>query len=300
MSFRPPGHLATGAERISVMRHALVLALLCLGLSFSATTHADQSRRPGLGGSYTSRHLTTPYNSLTTILGPGQTPLFGQRYRGYVRDGGVSYAHNTPISHDGAVGQNQAWTSLGVAFGLGAHVEAGALFLNLRYTPDFALADFPVFITYGWTFGPLDVGARFSFLTPAESGTWSLNPGVPLLLRLGHTRIDSGFILNATLDQPTTLGFNLPLRVTHNITPHIFLGAETGLFDGAFTVKGDTAFSLGALLGYTMLLGKRVVDVSASMTWDNFLLPNAPSGSGTFQLDTYRCHLGITMHQLVM
>lgn len=282
------------------MKKPLIFAFLG-GISVLSThAHADQYRRPGLGGSYTSRQLTTPYNSLTTIAGPAQTPLFSQRYRGYVREGGVGYAHNTPISHDGTTGRDQAWTSLGVAFGLGAHLEAGALFLNLRYTPDFALADFPVFITYGWTFGPLDVGARFSFLTPAESGTWSLNPGVPILLRLGHTRIDSGFILNATFDKPTTLGFNLPLRVTHNITPHIFVGAETGLFDGAFSVKNDTAFSFGALVGYTILLGKRVFDVSTTMTWDNFLTPNTPNGVGAFQLDIYRYQLGISVHQLVM
>lgn len=282
------------------MKFLLFLSFFC-GISVLSTpAHADQYRRPGLGGSYTSRQLTTPYNSLTTIAGPAQTPLFAQRYRGYVRDGGVGYAHNTPLSHDGTLGRDQAWTSLGVAFGLGAHLEAGALFLNLRYTPDFSLADFPVFITYAWTFGPLDVGARLSFLTPAESGTWSLNPGIPILLRLGHTRIDSGFILNATLDKPTTLGFNLPLRVTHNITPHIFLGVETGLFDGAFSNKDDTAFSLGALLGYTILLGKRVVDVSSSMTWDNFLVPGAASDSGSFQPDIYRFQIGLSMHQLVM
>lgn len=271
-------------------------ALLAIGLSALLSTspsYADQYRRPGLGGPFATRQLTTPYNALSTIIGPGHTPLFGQNYRNQVGEAGLSY------NSQGEVGE-ELWLRVGAAFGLFPHLEAGALFLPIRLAPSVEVAGIITYITYGFTFGPLDVGARLSFSTPVGSSAFSLNPGVPVLLRLGRGRIDSGIFINPELSKPVTVGMHVPFRYVHNLTPRIFAGLSTGFHETTFGSPSDTTISAGFLGGYTQVFGSRVFDFTTQFTWDRLLLLDPPSGSVEVIPGAYRLELGVTFHQLVI
>lgn len=270
------------------------LGAICLGIALHATqSHADQYRRPGLGGTFSTRQLTTPYNALSTFLGPGHTPLFGQNYRNQVGEAGLSF------NSQGEAGE-ELWLRVGAAFGLFPHLEAGALFLPVRFLPDVELAGVVTYITYGFTFGPLDVGARLSFSTPVGGSAFSLNPGIPFLLRLGRGRIDAGIFVNPELSSPVHVGLHVPLRYVHNITPRLFAGAATGFHEASFSSSGDTTISFGLLGGYTAVLGPRVFDFTTQFTWDRFFLLDPPTGSPSLEPGAYRIELGVTFHQLVI
>ncbi|HXS17574.1 MAG TPA: hypothetical protein VN764_10325, partial [Polyangiaceae bacterium] len=98
-------------------------------------------RRPGLWGSTTSRRMTMPYNSLGLMVGPLQTPLFGQRYGDSSPEAGLAFESNH-VTDEGT--EDQLWLRGGMVFGLTPQLEAGALFLTFRAMPDFAYANFPV------------------------------------------------------------------------------------------------------------------------------------------------------------
>jgi len=284
---------------------ALVVLAVLVALTQATPSLADPKafglgRRPGLDGPFSARHLTAAYNGLSVFAGPGQTPLFGQTYRENSPDAGFALEGKSVLGTPNVYAPEQAWARVGVAFGLGSHFEAGALFLSLRAAPDFALGDFPVYITYHWSFGNLDLGARFSFLTPAETGVWSLNPGMPLLWRLGKWRVDSGIFVNADLATDPTLGFHVPARVSYNITPRLFAAGISAFHEGAFSLPADTSIALGALLGYTTVWGARVVDFTAQSVWDSLFLLDASPTSNQVQPAFYRVQFGVTIHQLVM
>ncbi len=260
---------------------------------------ADDDRRPGLGGAYTSRSLTVPYNSLAMVVGPGQPQLFGQRYGGRSFDGGIAY-RRAAQDGPGLEITEEAWFHGGVVFGLTENLEAGALFLNFRITPDFAYSDFPVYINYAWRFENIDIGARFSFTTPAETSIWSFNPGMPLLIRLGGARIDAGVYVPVDTESPVSVGLNVPVRFTVNATPRLFFGVETGVVEPSFHVKNNMSAQLGALVGYSTVLGSRVADFTTSFAWDDFLILDPAEGVDMVQAEAFRVHLGVTFHQIVM
>jgi len=280
------------------MRHLTCLTAVALFL-VSAPATAQETRRPGLGGAYTSRNMSAPYNSLGIIAGPGQPQLFGQRYGSRSFDGGgeVRQARLDSTSPDITT---QGWFHGGVVFGLTENLEAGALFLNFRVAPDFGYSDFPVYINYSWRTEHIDIGARFSFTTPAETAIWALNPGVPVLVRLGDVRIDAGVFVPMFLDSPVQVGINVPVRVTTNITPRFFAGLESGVVEPSFGASNDVSAQLGALVGYTTVMGPKVVDFTTSFVWDDFLLFSPAADVDTVQIDAFRVNFGVTFHKIVM
>jgi hypothetical protein len=278
---------------IQTLRCVALIALLAQAASASA----QETRPIGLEGKFSTRHITTPQNSLSLILGPGQTPLLGQRYGGFAPDGGFAYRHDGAGSPGGL--QDQAWALAGVAFGLWDNIEAGAMFLSFRLTPDFSYYDFPVFITYSWTFANVDIAARLSFLTPVSSGDFALNPGIPVLVRLGDARIDTGVFVPVLFHDPTTVGLTVPARMLYNVTAKLFLALNTGFTEPNFDARHDLSMPLGALVGYSMLVGARVLDITASFQWDRFLLLDPPSGTGRLDTAFWSVLLGVTMNAMV-
>lgn len=278
-------------------RNVLGLALAMLPIAQEAA--AQDERRPGLEGIYTDRHLTAPRNSLVAIIGPGQTPLLSQRYGDRIWDGGVAYQRSELNAAGGGPSVESVWARGGVAFGLFDHLEAGALFLTFRLHPDVTFSDFPVYLTYSWTLDNVDIGARFSF-TPAPETSWALNPGIPVLVRLGNARIDTGIFSYVYFAEPVVGGLHAPLRLSYNFNPHIFAALDTGYVDPDFVAGNDRALSLGGLAGYTLLVGKRLVDITASFTFDDFVLFEPPAGLDPIHVGTYRALAGITLHTLVL
>lgn len=269
----------------------LVFALL---LAFSGEASASDYRPPGLEGKWSRRHLTAPINSLRMIAGPGQPMLFGGRFAEQIADGGVQFIRDTS-------GTRQWWVRGGVGFGLTADWEAGALFLPFRLSPDFDFSNITVFVTRGFRFKDWDLGLRLSFQTPRKDSydlrVWVMNPGIPVLYRLGAVRLD-GALLVPFATRDWSVGLNLPARATLNLDANVFLGIETGFAEPRFDLAGDTTIPLGGLLGYTALFGSRVIDFTAVFSWDSFWLPVAPEG-GKLELGAYRVGFGVVLHSLV-
>jgi hypothetical protein len=267
-------------------------------LVVTQVAHAQgEMRRPGLWGSYSSRRMTMPYNSLGLLLGPLQTPLFGQRYGDNAPEGGLSYESNA-ATEDGTV--DQLWLRGGVVFGLSPQLEAGALFLTFRMVPDFAYSNFPVFITYSWTLNCVDIAARFSFLTPVETKEWSFNPGMPLAVRLDQARIDTGVFVPLLTDDGASIGLNVPLRATFNLSPRWFVGVESGFYEAAFGKGPGASSSLGGSVGYTTFVGPRLIDFAVRLYWDDLVRYSPNSGESALDAASYQLVAGATFHAKVM
>jgi hypothetical protein len=286
------------------MNRTLLGLLAFLVLSSVSSVRAEEPyRRPGLGGVWAKRHLTAPMNSLMLLAGPGQNPAFGQRFDTRVIDAGGQYSRfgitgsATAVTHL----ETQGWTRFGVAFGLTENWEAGALFLPFQWAPDFDFSNILVYVTRGYRFKRADIGIRFSFQTPEEK-VWTYNPGVPVLLRVSErARIDAGLFMPFVTGRVTDawFGLNLPVRGTYNVTPNAFVGLQSGFCEPRFDRSHDSTVPLGALLGYTLLAGSAVIDLTATFTWDNFWLVSAPSGVDSVQVGAYRSVFGVAMHKLV-
>jgi len=281
----------------SLVLSGLHVALACAVLFAAGPTQAQTpDRRPGLWGVYSARRLTMPKNSLGLISGPLQSALFGQRYGSYAPEGGVSYEGDR-ARDDGA--HDELWLRGGVVFGLTPQLEAGALFLSFRFTPDFSYSNFPVFVTYHWSFDRVDLGAKFSFLTPVEEKTWAFNPGLPVSVRFDGARLDTGLYV-PILTGDLSAGLNLPLRITFNLTPRWFMGAESGVYEAAFGQGPGASSNLGGHLGYTTVFGKQLIDFAARFHWDDFLRYDPAAGERAITLGRYQVFLGATFHSKVM
>lgn len=260
-----------------------------------------QSRLPGLEGKVTTRYMTIARNSLMVIAGPLSSPMFGQRVSSHVTEGGFGYAHpRLEGSAAGASPDSSLAFMGGVAFGLFETLEAGALFLPLQLAPSFNYGDVPVYITYARRLGAFDIGARLTTYMPTDSQAFRLNPGVPVSWHSENVRIDTALYLPIDFAAATVVGINIPVRISWNIKPKIFVGLETALFDPAFSQAHDTVVPLGAFAGYTMVAGSKLIDIGSFFMWDSFMKLNPASGINTFQPSNYRVLLGLNYKSMVL
>ncbi|HEV8550266.1 MAG TPA: hypothetical protein VGQ57_14580 [Polyangiaceae bacterium] len=283
-----------------------LFGIACAAALASATAPAraedDDYRRPGLEGQWSRRHLTAPMNSLRIIAGPGQPMLFGERFGNQIADGGVQVIRDPETDTGAASKETEVWLRGGVGFGLTEDWEAGALFLPFQFAPHFAFSNITVFITRGFRFEHWDIGIRYSFQTPhKDSGggrVWDMNPGIPLLYRAERVRLDTAlFVPFATRDW--WIGLNIPARVSVSVSPHFFVGAESGFVVRRFEDPHGVTIPLGGLIGYTELFGSRVVDFTGMFSWDSFYRPNPPNGADPVAAGAYRVGLGVVLHSLV-
>jgi len=275
-----------------VRTFGLALALFAVMAQSSGWARAEAYRRPGLEGKWSRRHLTMPLNAVRIIAGPGQPMLMGQRYAEQNVDGGGQYVRPE-------LGPSEGWVRGGVGFGLTKDWEAGALFLPFKLAPEFQFSQITVFVTRGFRFEDWDIGVRFSFQTPRfnedDLRVWILNPGIPILYRSDPFRFDAGvFVPMATRDGST--GLTVPLRASLSVSPHVFLGVESGFAQLRFEAENASKVPLGALAGYTLLFGGSVVDLTAMFSWDSFY---SPGSSEAFSTSAYRVGAGMVLHTLV-
>jgi hypothetical protein len=282
-----------------ITRAHLSLAAGVASAALVVPASASEPRSRGLGGELAQRHITEPRNAMALIVGPLQPQLFGLRYASGVIDGGLQYTRNDVAADVAGAAESSWFASGGVAFGLFDDLEAGALFLRFELAPDFAYDDVNVYITHQFRLGALDAALRLSFRTPTRTD-WALAPSLPVLVRLGHARLDTGAFLAFELGDEARQGLNIPARFTYNITPHWFFGAQTALFDPDFGVSNDVRAPAGVFAGYTLLMGARVADVALSFDWDDLLLVDPPEGTDALQPGSYRIVLGVTLHGSVM
>jgi hypothetical protein len=255
-------------------------------------------RGRGLQGVAAQRHLTVPRNTLSILVGPGLPITFGQRFAAGSIEAGVNYRR---VDAGGAGATDQWIVRGGVVFGLFDDFEAGALFIPIEISPNPHFDDVTVFLTQNFRFKKLDIAARFSFRTPGEVG-WGFNPGVALRYRpLSNLALDAAvhlpFEIGSFSDpkQPT-LAFSVPLRATWNVTPHAFLLANTGVAYDDLSHVSSAALPLGAGLGYSLLLGKRLIDFTGTFDWEGLVRFSTPSDQDTMNPGSYRVSFGATMH----
>jgi len=273
-------------------RPLLVFATI---LSLSAVARAENYRRPGLGGKWSNRHLTAPLNSLAMMFGPGQTVLMGDRFAEQNVDAGPQFVR-TPA------GEDEWWVRGAVGFGLTKEWEAGAVFLPFKVAPDFDFSQITVYVTRGFRYENFDFGLKLTFQTPRpnkdDMRVWVLNPGVPILYRSEFFRFDAAFYLPFATRE-WYAGLTIPMRPTFSLTPHVFVGIETGFAQRRFDYESDWKVPLGALAGYTALFGSRVVDITGMFSWDSFLSPNADDAGDLVDVKSYRAGLGFTVHSII-
>jgi hypothetical protein len=286
-------------KRAARRRHAALVAFAAA--SACGLSHAEEYRRPGLEGPWNVRHLTVPMNSVNVIAGPGQPMLLGQRYGDQMVEGGPQFIHPGPDWKTSPPG-NQYWLRGGIAFGLTQDWEAGALFLPFQFGPKFDFSNITVFVTRGFRFEHWDAAFRLSFQTPTKNSgggrVWGLNPGIPLLWRLGRVRLE-GAVLVPFTTRDWTIGLNVPVRAAVNVTPHVFFGLTSGFVEPRFDVKNNSNIPLGALAGYTALFGASVVDFTATFDWDKFVSPSPPESVNALDVASYRVGFGVVFHSLV-
>jgi hypothetical protein len=260
------------------------------------------ARNRGLEGVAAQRHLTLPRNVVSVMFGPLSAATLGQRYpSGGVVDGGTSYLHQGLSGTDTPPNPEDQWhTRVGVLFGLFDDVEAGALFLPFQLSPEFEFQSITVFMTWQFRFDDFDLAARFSFQTPGEGG-WAINPGALLNTRGRRVSFHAGVFAPMELGafgepKSPTMALNAPARAVINVLPTVFLQAETGVAIDDLSTKHTLAVPFGLGAGYSWLVGKRLIELTASFDWDHLLMPNPVPGMSALQPRVFRAAAGASMY----
>lgn len=265
----------------------------------SGGQRAAEPRPRGLEGVVSERHLTLPRNVVSIVYGPLGT-TFVQRYPSALVDGGTSIVRGALAGSGAAASVPDEWhTHLGVRFGLFDDIEAGALFLPFELAPDFEFEPVSVFLTQQFRLESFDLAVRLSFHTPGDTG-WALAPGLVLGTRSRALAFQGGVSLAmelGTFGEPRApiVGINVPLRVTWNVVPAVFLDIESGLAYDDLGVSDLLTVPLGFGAGYSLLLGKRLIDFTTSINWDRWLLPGEPDGLSVVQPGAFRVSVGASL-----
>lgn len=271
--------------------------------------HAFKYRRPGLVGPYTDRRLTNPVNAMTLISGPGSSFTFGQRYDDRSVEAGFEFGRYSLASDMPPEPVEEAWNRFGIGFGLLPYLDAGAVFLNFQWAPVFNFSEVMVYMTQAFNLGDLELGVRFSFLLPDEALGWQFNPALMAVYRGGRTKVETGIfsgsgagrlLVETSVPNSQYIGLNFPVRVSYNVTPNFYVAGDTGIYIPRFDQAERTAVPLGALLGYTLLNGNRLLDLSMSFRWDELFYLAPAAGVDAAQPGTYRFNIGITMHKMAV
>jgi hypothetical protein len=261
------------------------------------------ARRRGLEGVMAQRHMTVPRNSIALLFGPGLPQTFGQRFAAGAVEAGLSYSSVGPQ----AVGVDQQWMFRGgVVFGLFDDFEAGALFMPIEISPNPHFDDITVLLTERFrVLEKLDLAARFSFRTPANVG-WALNPGLsaryhwtPRLALDGavYFPVELGSRSNP---QAPLIALNVPLRASYNLTPALFVLAETGFAADDLSRGSSAVLPMGAGAGWSLLWGKKLVDLTATFDWLGLLHFAPAAGQSAADAGSYRISAGVTLHSQVL
>lgn len=282
---------------------------VALTLAGAHAAEAFEYRRPNLVGPYTQRRLTNPVNAMTLIAGPGSSFTFGQRFDERTIEGGFEFGYGAPALGVSTPPPAEAWTRLGIGFGLLPYLDAGAVFLNFEWAPSFEFTEVLVYMTQAINLGDLELGVRFSFLSPSKQNGWQFNPALLAVYHHARCKLEAGIasgigagLLVREQDalDPQYVGLNLPLRLSYGVTPRLYVAGETGVYVPRFDRSERTAVPLGALLGYTLLSGKRLFDFSVAFRWDELFYLAPPTGTSAIEPTLYRLNVGLTMHQMAV
>lgn len=250
----------------------------------------DERRLPGVAGVYSRRHITTPRNAVQLLSGPLAQQTFGQRFNRTDVSAGVTYQNGSA--------EPSAWLyRAGVGFGLYEDIEVGALFLPIELKPEVQLSDILVFFSYQFRSEHFDTALRMSLLSP-DNQVLPINPGISALLHDEKHRLELAALLPIDVSRVApNAGLHLPLRGSYNLTPHLFASLESGYAWRSFKERSHST-PLGLGVGYSLLFGKRLIDVTSLLRWDHFADWSA-SGGTALRASDYRFVFGLNLQSLV-
>lgn len=189
-----------------------------------------------------------------------------------------------------------------VALGLGASVaiidnlEAGFLLVPLSLSPATDFGNMGFYGRYRFISGSFELGGQVALTIPT-SGGFGMSFGLPALIRLSDTmRLDTGVVLNLTLDPGTAVGLGVPLLLAFQISDPFWFGIRTGLNLGNFDAVGDTiSVPLGVAAGYSVAMSgtASLLDITGEFTWTQFINSGHPD---TIVPDNFAIILGAALY----
>lgn len=209
----------------------------------------------------------------------------------------------------GALGGGSRGLTLGyngsdftVAMGLGASVgiienlEAGMMLVPLALSPATDFGNMGFYARYRFMAGNFELGGQVALTIPT-SGGFGLSLGLPALIRLSDTmRLDTGAVVNLTLDPGTAVGLGVPVLLAFQISDPFWFGIRTGLNIGNFEAVGDTiGVPLGVAAGYTVAMSgaASLLDITGEFTWTQFINSGHPD---TIVPDNFSIILGANLY----
>ncbi len=185
---------------------------------------------------------------------------------------------------------------LGASVGLIENLEAGFLLVPLTLSPASGFGNMGFYGRYRFMAGSFELGGQVALTIPTEGG-FGLSFGLPALIRLSDTmRLDTGVVVNLTLDPGTAVGLGVPLLLAFQISDPFWFGIRTGLNLGNFDAVGDTiGVPLGLAAGYTVAMNGAVslLDITGEFTWTSFINSGHPD---TIVPDVFAIILGANLY----
>lgn len=163
---------------------------------------------------------------------------------------------------------------LGVSFGVMDNLEVG-IGLPIHLKPgDFG--DLPLWATYQFKNGPFQIGARLALYMPTATD-FQLQAGLPMLLRTGTFRLDTGVFAHFHFSDPVQTELFAPLRVGFQISPEFYAGVQTEFrlqfLKDPFFDETNTYFRmpLYGFVGYTLSGGLGPIDLGFRFGFDDLV-----------------------------
>lgn len=161
---------------------------------------------------------------------------------------------------------------LGLAFGVMDNLEVG-IGLPIYFKPgDFG--DLPLWATYQFMNGPFQMGARLALYMPTATD-FQLQAGLPMLLRTGTFRLDTGVFAHFAFSDPVQTRVFAPLRIGFQISPELYAGVQTELGVSFIKVLDESfvnfTMPLYGFVGYTLHGGLGPIDLGFRFGFDNFI-----------------------------
>jgi len=159
--------------------------------------------------------------------------------------------------------------TFGAAYGIMDDLEAGATLMPIYLAPDGDFGDIELYGRYRFlSEGPAQIGAQLTVAIPTDT-RFGLGMGLPVQLRFGQVRIDTGAELELIFGDHTVVDLDLPVAIAFDIIDGFFAGVRSGFFLPDFD---ELAIPLQGHVGYTLMSGNApFVDLVASFGWPRFL-----------------------------
>lgn len=268
-------------------------------VEYRATSPAARSEKPIPNrASWASRNLTPHRMQLQVLAGPTSVQALSIRggfssLQGGPSEFGLNVRHYRThwkesvtlgpltVSETREYSSTQTSLPIGFAFspinnlevGLALPFQFGVATDNPAYAfddkPTKAFGDMPIWATYQFKNGPIQLGLRLAVFIPTQTDV-QVQAGVPFMFRNGKIRVDSGVFFHFTANDPTMTEVLVPLRMGFQITPELYTGFQTGMNLGFYDGSSNITLPLFGFIGYTLPTSVGPIDIGMRFGFDQF------------------------------